>query len=76
MRWRAKPPPIDGDRLVVTRFAWWPRRVRGLWIWLEAYWSLIEFSIVAITFWGMPGAWVELSRHLTRPELVRDEVKE
>lgn len=34
-----------GDLKIVTRFAWWPRRVDGMTVWLQRYQYLYEWII-------------------------------
>ena len=42
MKWDARQ---DGDIEVVLRFALFPRRVRGRWIWLERYWEKRRWTV-------------------------------
>lgn len=42
MKWKSKPRPQLGDRKEKEWFAIFPRRVQGLWVWLEKYIAVYE----------------------------------
>lgn len=43
MRWKRKPPPKEGQRRIVRRFAWWPICIGAEWRWVERVYLQQEY---------------------------------
>lgn len=46
MRYYPKPKPKIGDRYARLRFAFLPKKIDDVWIWLETYREFREYKIV------------------------------
>lgn len=52
MRFPIKSKPQIGDTRKVIRFAWYPQRVQGHWIWLESYYARQQLEWVELRTWA------------------------
>ncbi len=54
MRWASKPLPVDDERKIVRKFAWFPKRMadEGVTIWFRHYWLCREWTALKSTLCG------------------------
>jgi len=55
MRWKQIPIPKYGDKKSSTKFAFWPTKINGLYVWLERYRVTKTWVKEGCTYVGMIG---------------------
>ena len=65
MRFHPKVAPKDGDQRVVRRFAWRPKKIQDLTVWLETCEVVQEYRVVEAPPWR---GWVTRCWRTYNPE--------
>lgn len=69
MRWHPKPIPKYGDLKSSIKFAFWPTKVNGLYVWLESYRVNKTWTKGGVPFVGMTGVF-HFDGWVTKNELI------
>lgn len=69
MRFHPKVEPKDGDRRVVRRFAWTPKEIEGITVWLETCEVVQEYKVYEAVYETPPrSGWVTRCWRTYNPE--------